>query len=176
MTKRAGKRKHRMGSQRHPPGKINGPDTIDGPDNLNPAESLRLEIKALSEGWLVGAKHAEKRQRLVERLLDKGLDENAPAEQIARIINTINRAEVQTVRTLLAAEKAAKDAQPIVIVQQNNNQVDTLASLIDQMDDAEAEEFLQKHGRKLGRSAVLQAISTGVSSEPALAVGSQESV
>jgi len=173
MTKRAGKRKFRMGSQRHPPGKINGPDTIEGPDHLKPSVSLGLEVKALTEGWLVGSEYAHKRQKLVERLIDKGLAEDTPADQIARIVNTVSRAEVQAVRTLLAAEKAKKDTKPVVIVQQNNGQEDKLSNLISQMTDEEAKAFWKQHGRKL---RLQSSVSSGVGEQPTVEGGGQESM
>lgn len=173
MTKRAGKRKNRMGNQKHPPGKIKGPDTIEGPDNLKPTESLKLEIKALAEGWLVGEKYAEKRRKLVERLIDKGLSEDTPVDQMTRILRVVSSTDIQAIRTLLQAENAAKDTRPVVIVQQNNaNKANPLDDFIDSMTPEESQQFLNQYGHKLANSAViLPANDSAASGEPVAAAG-----
>lgn len=145
-------------------------------DLLKPGVARELELRALREGWLVGKEHASKRRQLMERLLDRGLEEGMPTDQIARIINTVNRAEVQVVRTILAADNAAKDTKPVVIVQQNNSQVDTLAKLIESMSPDEAQELLNKHGTKLAELSSIQTNSPAVSSQSITEISSPKSM
>lgn len=69
MTKRAGKRKHRMGSQRHPPGPTQREPTVEQ-DHLPPRESQAIELRALREGWLLRMPDGNQ-QALREQLMVK---------------------------------------------------------------------------------------------------------
>lgn len=75
MTKRAGKRKYRMGSQRHPPGKITtGPSTLEV-DHLPERESINLELRAINAGWILqdGASQTF-RDGLIRKAIKLGLE------------------------------------------------------------------------------------------------------
>lgn len=81
MTKRAGKRKHRMGSQRHPPGKKTAPSTLIE-DNLPESASHSLEKQAINGDWLCNSEEADKlRQALIQKMMAIAL--KSPDEKTA---------------------------------------------------------------------------------------------
>ena len=171
MTKRAGKRKNRMGNQKHPPGKIQGPDTIEGEDNLSKSESLRLELMAASQGWLAGSQHDEKRRKLIQKLLDRGIELIDKEEDLesweaaTRIAKVISSTELGAVK---AAAAITRDKSRVVVVQQNNNanQSDTLTAFVDSLSPEQQQDWLNRYGVNAARAAnILEANSRPVGIE-----------
>lgn len=170
MTKRAGKRKFRMGSQRHPPGKIvNGrPDTFQE-DNLKPHESLRLEIQAVCKGWLSGPEDVSRLAKIRSKLLKMG-EATEDADVLTKIFRTLCQADQQIIRNLIAAEGMGND-KPIVVVQQNNNSGrDTLQEFIDSLTPDQAVDWLNSYGDKF--AGFVPPVIESVSGEPETSVSS----
>lgn len=155
MTKRAGKRKFRMGTQRHPAGKMKTrPDTFTE-DHLSPQESLKLEMQAILRNWLANPDQVSKRNTLLNKLTQLGCNSENP-DLINRIVRTLSQIEQQTVRNMLAAEAVDRDEKPVVIVQQNNsNGRDTLQEFIESLSPEQAQDWLNKYGARA--AAILSA-------------------
>ena len=130
MTKRAGKRKNRMGSQRHPPGPITKPPTVVE-DNLPPQESLALERMAIERGWLLGPEHDRTRELLLRKLASLAAKSDN-AETVCKIVRTISNAEQRQQMIEIARQRANRPANtelpsPINVgVTVNNNQQGSL--------------------------------------------------
>lgn len=123
-------------------------------DHLNPTTSLNLELRAIKQGWLAGDEYTEKQRKLLHKLIDLGLDKDTPIDHVTRIVNTVARVESQSIRTMIAAEKAAKDNRPVVIVQQNNStQIDTLGRFVDRLSPEEALDWLDRYGAAYAASS-----------------------
>lgn len=96
MTKRAGKRKHRNGNQRHPPGPIQSPPAEAEQELLPPKEAAKLETRALREGWLLRVGNPEATQQIREKLM----------QRVATIAATSNdpKITIAAFRAIVAAE------------------------------------------------------------------------
>lgn len=103
MTKRAGKRKHRMGTQRHPPGKIvNGPKADR--DVLPEAKKEKLEIRAAREGWYLDNDGATKfRQALLQRVMNIGL-KSSDERTVIQAFKALTTAELRQLQLDAAGE------------------------------------------------------------------------
>lgn len=117
MTKRAGKYKYRMGSQRHPPGKKTAPDTEE---RLPEPVAKRMEMKAIREGWLISddPEFQKVRQQLMRKLVSDAVTTKDPAitATIARTIAMMEQREraleIAATRAIRAAELPQQIAPP----------------------------------------------------------------
>ncbi len=104
MTKRAGRRKHRMGSQRQPPSAKPTPrEPTIVRDNLPPAESLSLELQAISKGWInEDAKFDQLRTALINKVVKAGIESPDPHLTI-KALRAVAQTEQRTKQLQLAA-------------------------------------------------------------------------
>lgn len=99
MTKRAGRRKHRMGKgPLKPPASASPPSrdpaaSVTLPDNLPPSTSLAIELAAIREGWILpGATGNKIRQALLNKMTSIAL--KSPDDRTAiRAIQVLVMAE-----------------------------------------------------------------------------------
>lgn len=120
MTKRAGKRKNRNGSQRHPPGRK---AASEHEDNLPTQESQALEIRAIREGWLIDSpKSSQLRQALMQKVLKIGLSGEASDKTVISAFRALTTAELRQQQIQLASQNQELPQQVSVGVQVVNNQ------------------------------------------------------
>lgn len=105
MTKRAGKRPNRQGSQRHPPGKQTAPDTEE---RLPETEARKLELRAVREGWLISddPQFQQVRQSLIRKLVSDAVTNKDPL-----VTNTIARTLAMMEQRERALDLAAQRLQ-----------------------------------------------------------------
>lgn len=105
MTRRAGKRKHRMGSQRMPPSAKPTPrEPTIVRDDLPPAESMSLELQSLAKGWLNESADFDKvRTALINKVAKAGLEATDPNLTI-RAMRAVAQTEQRTKQLQLAAK------------------------------------------------------------------------
>lgn len=105
MTRRAGKRKHRMGKQPGTP--VNG-QPVKKPhslieDNLKPRDSQTIELMAIAKGWLnESADFDQVRRALINKVAEAGLKSTDP-DFIIRSMRAIAQTEQRTKQLQLAA-------------------------------------------------------------------------
>ena len=107
-SKRAGRKKHRNGTQRHPPGPTKREPTIER-DDLDPNESLALEVRAIANGWLVGDQTFDAyREALIKKAMTMALNPKTDPEMVVKILRTISNAELKQQQVKIAAFLATK--------------------------------------------------------------------
>lgn len=110
MTKRAGKRKYRMGAQ---PGKPTNGQPVQKPhslieDGLAPRESQALEKAAILKGWLVsGEKAIQLREMLLQKLV-KAAAVSDNTKEVLEIVRVIATVEQRTEQLALARDRLNK--------------------------------------------------------------------
>lgn len=114
MTKRAGKRKNRMGVQ---PEKPRNGQPVAKPhslieDHLPPRESIRLELRAMREGWLLGQENMDVvRGNLMKKLATMASKEDDP-DRLCRMIRTLAMSEQREIMLEIAKFKASQQELP----------------------------------------------------------------
>lgn len=114
MTKRAGKRKNRMGVQTEKP--RNGQPVAKPPtiieDHLPQRESIRLELRAMREGWLLGQENMDVvRGNLMKKLATMASKEDDP-DRLCRMIRTLAMSEQREIMLEIAKYKASQQDLP----------------------------------------------------------------
>lgn len=146
MTKRAGKRKHRNGSQRHPPGVItNRPDTLTE-DNLSKKESLSLELQALAGGWLMGGELDGPRKALFKKVLSKA-HEVEDVKVLCRILQTLSKAEQNAIALKIQASGINR-GENVIVVKSGNEASDRVAEFVTALSPESQQEFLNNYGNR----------------------------
>ena len=137
MNKRAGRRVHRNGSQRHPPGATQREPTIER-DDLPSEESLHLELQSLSKGWLQNdEKFAKYRDALMMKTAALALKENADPKFLVAALRAISMAELRQQQNQIQSiglQLRRQELPAQVNVQVNNEiQVKPLYSVVQEL-------------------------------------------
>lgn len=121
MTKRAGKRQYRMGTQRHPPGPTEREPTIER-DDLPPAESLKLELNAINTWTVNTPEFAQYRQALMVKAMLIALKSDASAKTVVSALRSVAHIEMEEKRLELQRQTLEQRANELPTISVEVNQ------------------------------------------------------